>query len=89
MVEFITLYFASARDAAEGKVSEILKVADEKPATLALAVECIQAKYPKMELVLRSAMVALNEDCCDKDDMASVAIKSSDTVAIIPPVSGG
>ncbi|KAJ2417633.1 hypothetical protein GGI10_000038 [Coemansia sp. RSA 2530] len=81
MVEFKALYFASARDAALGKQSEILQVAGNHP--------CIKATYPKMEPVLTSAMVALNETYCDQDDMASTEVKDRDTVAIIPPVSGG
>ncbi|KAJ1825036.1 hypothetical protein LPJ60_000251 [Coemansia sp. RSA 2675] len=89
MVEFKALYFASARDAALGKQSEILQVAGNQPVTLAAAVECIKATYPKMEPVLTSAMVALNETYCDQDDMASTEVKDRDTVAIIPPVSGG
>ncbi|KAJ2492974.1 hypothetical protein IWW37_000978 [Coemansia sp. RSA 2050] len=89
MEKFRALYFASARDAAQGKQSEILEVADKQPATLAAAVERIRAAYPRMEPVLKSAMVALNEKYCDQDDMASTEIKDKDTVAIIPPVSGG
>ncbi|KAJ2898242.1 hypothetical protein GGI21_001401 [Coemansia aciculifera] len=89
MVEFKILYFATARDAALDKSSETLEVDDGRPATLASAVECITAKYPKMRAVLESAMVALNEDYCDKDNMSNIKLKSSDTVAIIPPVSGG
>ncbi|KAJ2806149.1 hypothetical protein H4S07_003872, partial [Coemansia furcata] len=71
------------------KSFETLRVADKEPATLASAIECIKAKYPKMESVLESAMVALNEGYCDKDDMTNIGIKDMDTVVIIPPVSGG
>ncbi|KAJ2742445.1 hypothetical protein GGI20_004480 [Coemansia sp. BCRC 34301] len=80
MVQFKAFYFASAREAAQDRASETLQLADGKPATLASAIECVKAKYPKMELVLESAMVALNEGYCDKDDMASIAIRSSDTM---------
>ncbi|KAJ2741014.1 hypothetical protein GGI19_007007, partial [Coemansia pectinata] len=89
MVEFKALYFASARDAAQDKAFEILQIADKQPATMASALECIKVTYPKMKSVLESAMIALNERYCDKDDMASIEIKDMDTVAIIPPVSGG
>ncbi|KAJ1900743.1 hypothetical protein LPJ71_005766, partial [Coemansia sp. S17] len=52
MVEFKALYFASARDAAQDKPFEKLQIADEQPATLASAVECIKATYPEMKPVL-------------------------------------
>ncbi|KAJ2064141.1 hypothetical protein GGI17_001186 [Coemansia sp. S146] len=80
MVEFKALYFASARDAAQDKAFEILQIADKQPATMASALECIKVTYPEMKSVL---------EYCDKDDMARIEIKDMDTVAIIPPVSGG
>ncbi|KAJ2002491.1 hypothetical protein GGI02_004232 [Coemansia sp. RSA 2322] len=89
MVEFKVLYFASARDAAHNIESETMELDDEKPATLASAVERIMAVHPEMKAVLEHAMVSLNEEYCEQDAMADVELKPKDTVAIIPPVSGG
>ena len=75
------LFFGIAKDLAETSSSELeieneLKVLQFK--------EVLKSNYPKLENI-NSYAIAVNEEYADD----SLTIKKNDTIAIIPPVSGG
>ncbi|TPX39814.1 hypothetical protein SeMB42_g06241 [Synchytrium endobioticum] len=89
------LYFATAKDAVGGIAKETIKLPSNQPMSITDLLSVISAKYPTLDPVLKSAMIAVNLEYVDitrrPHDAAAeaVALKSGDEVAIIPPVSGG
>ncbi|MBA4537428.1 molybdopterin converting factor subunit 1 [Bacillus aquiflavi] len=73
------LFFAHLRDT----VGEDYVMIDANGKTISQLKEIVETKYniPKLD----SVMVAINEEFATEDEM----IKTGDTVAFIPPVSGG
>ncbi len=56
-----------------------------EPATLGTLIELIFARYPRLAERPGSVRFAVNQEYAD----ASQTLRSSDEVAVIPPVSGG
>lgn len=54
-------------------------------ATVATLKECIEREYPLVRALSSSLVCAINEEYVPGDQQ----IRSGDTVALIPPVSGG
>ncbi|GFH56303.1 hypothetical protein CTEN210_12779 [Chaetoceros tenuissimus] len=85
-IEVKVLLFASAREAA-GNISETSISLDEG-ATTATFRRVMAEKYPGLSsLVLDedSLTLALNEEYIESE----VVLKNGDTIALIPPISGG
>jgi molybdopterin synthase sulfur carrier subunit len=78
-MEVKVLYFALARDLT-GKSEETLKFTGKTTDDLK---ELLKRKYPKMEKLLEVSRIAVNGEYYEGK------LKEGDTVAIIPPVSGG
>ncbi|MEN8124225.1 MAG: molybdopterin converting factor subunit 1 [Bacteroidota bacterium] len=75
------LFFGMARDIVnENKIN--LELNENKDVNF--LVNLLEEKYPKFSSI-NSFSVAVNEEYVKKD----IILKNNDTVAIIPPVSGG
>lgn len=82
------LFFASAREAA-GNVSSIDLGVDASVDTASLR-KILAEKYPKLaEMVLDedNLTLALNEEYVTSGQV--LQLKNGDTIALIPPISGG
>ena len=84
MVTVRVLYFAKAREVAS--TSEESIELPEAAATSDL-ISIIVARHPKLQGVLTSCVLALNQEYLSQGQ--SVLLKANDEVAIIPPLSGG
>jgi molybdopterin converting factor subunit 1 len=81
-IRITVLLFGACREAAG--VSELnLELAS--PAVAASAWAEIKSHFPQLERFERSALVAINEEHARMDQ----PLRSGDTLAIFPPVSGG
>ncbi len=76
------LYFSSIKDKLK-KNSDTLDINEKMD--ISSLVEYLKNMYPEISDILEKSMVAVNEEYVDK----SYILKENDTVAIIPPVSGG
>ena len=75
------LFFGIAKDLAEISSSE-LEIENE--ITVLLFKKVLKTCYPKLKNI-NSYAIAVNEEYADD----SLTIRNNDTIAIIPPVSGG
>jgi molybdopterin converting factor subunit 1 len=89
MVKIQVLFFASAREAA-GDVSKIeLELSEEEATTRGLRIKLAQM-YPKLASLVEdedNITLALNEEYVTSGQILS--LKDGDTIALIPPISGG
>ena len=76
------LYFSSIKDKLKKK-EDILDISENT--TLEDVISFLKEKYPEIAESLDKSMFAVNEEYADKDKI----LKEGDTVAVIPPVSGG
>ncbi len=76
------LYFSSIKDKLKKK-EDILDITENT--TLEDVISLLKEKYPEIAESLDKSMFAVNEEYADKDKI----LKEGDTVAVIPPVSGG
>ena len=76
------LYFSSVKDKV-GIPSEEFELTGNS--TISDLIKLISEKYPQIEDSLKNSMFAVNEEYASTDQ----ELKEGDTVAIIPPVSGG
>lgn len=77
------LYFAALRELA-GTGRQTLELS-QRPATVQTLVTLLQSRSPGLRGRLGSVRVAVNEAFVDSDHL----LQDGDTVALIPPVSGG
>ncbi|KAI8802165.1 ThiamineS/Molybdopterin converting factor subunit 1 [Cladochytrium replicatum] len=88
MVQVKVLYFSSSRNAANGLISEELKL--DSTATVATLLSHLRDTYgDMMKKVLSTSMVAVNLEYVEKDGEDGTVLNDGDEVSIIPPVSGG
>ena len=76
------LYFSSIKDKI-GITSENIKIAENS--TVSDLIKLLSEKYPQIKDSLKNSMFAVNEEYASIEQ----ELKEGDTVAIIPPVSGG
>ncbi|WP_029522936.1 molybdopterin converting factor subunit 1 [Persephonella sp. KM09-Lau-8] len=76
------LYFSSVKDKI-GLPSEDIELTENS--TVNDLVKLLSEKYPQIKDTLQNSMFAVNEEYASTDQK----LKEGDTVAIIPPVSGG
>ncbi len=76
------LYFSSIKDKLKKK-EDLLDISENT--TLEDVISLLKEKYPEIAESLDKSMFAVNEEYADKDKI----LKEGDTVAVIPPVSGG
>ncbi len=76
------LYFSSIKDKLK-KASEEIDIKENS--TVEDLVTALKEKYPDISQNLDRVMIAVNEEYTEK----STKLKEGDTVALIPPVSGG
>ncbi|WP_457643825.1 molybdopterin converting factor subunit 1 [Persephonella sp.] len=76
------LYFSSIKDRL-GKSREEVELPDGSK--ISDLYKLLEEKYPQIAESLPSVMFAVNEEYADKNTQ----LKEGDTVALIPPVSGG
>ena len=78
------LFFAKAKELVNQSEAEI----DLPPElTINQLFEAIEHQWPDLQKFKRTFAIALNEEYLDLD--STVTLKSQDTLAIIPPISGG
>jgi len=83
------LLFASAREAA-GNISEMSLELDCDSATTSTFRKAMAEKYPKLSTFVldeESITLALNEEYVQAGQV--LPLENGDTVALIPPISGG
>lgn len=88
-VQLKVLLFASAREAAGNVPSLELTLEDEDSNTAAFR-KVLSEKLPKLSTLLQdeeSLTLALNEEYVPTGEV--LPLKDGDTVALIPPISGG
>jgi molybdopterin converting factor small subunit len=49
----------------------------------------LAARYPHLAVTMQSITLAVNEEYVHDDDDGPVLLSDGDTVALIPPISGG
>ena len=78
------LYFAAAREASNTSEESI-----ELPETAGTSdlISLLVARHPKLQSVLNSCILALNQEYLSQGQ--HMMLKDKDEVAIIPPLSGG
>jgi len=76
------LYFSSIKDRLK-KSGETLEI--KEGTTVSELINLLKEKYPQISQLLNSVMVAVNEEYAEEN----TPLKDGDTVALIPPVSGG
>ncbi|NPA51733.1 MAG: molybdopterin converting factor subunit 1 [Aquificae bacterium] len=76
------LYFSLIKDKLQ-KAEEELNIPANS--TVIDLINTLKEKYPHIEQFFDKVMVAVNEEYVDKTQ----TLKDGDTVALIPPVSGG
>lgn len=84
------LFFASARDAVGGMSQTSVELTSHAKATTAGLRQHLASAYPKLApLVLDedNLTLALNEEYVESGHV--LPLKTGDTVALIPPISGG
>mmetsp|Transcript_31314 Transcript_31314/g.30154 ORF Transcript_31314/g.30154 Transcript_31314/m.30154 type:complete len:90 (+) Transcript_31314:134-403(+) len=89
MIAIHVLFFASARELAEN-TSQLDVQLDEEGATTAKLREYLAQRFPHLKpLVLdeESVTLALNEEYVPSGQV--LPLSDGDTVALIPPISGG
>ncbi len=75
------LFFASIREAAQRN-----EIGLDFPGTRVVeAISHLQNQFPDIADKINKAQVAVNEEYADRD----TELKEGDTIALIPPVSGG
>lgn len=83
-MEVKVLFFARSREVAG--VSSIDITLQEGSTTTEL-LKMLVTKFPGLESVLQSCVLAVNQEYVSKDD--ATAMHGGDEIAIIPPLSGG
>ena len=84
MPQITILFFAKAKELVNQSEAEI----DLPPElTINQLFEAIEHQWPVLHKFKRTFAIALNEEYLDLD--STVTLKSQDTLAIIPPISGG
>ncbi|WP_457621781.1 molybdopterin converting factor subunit 1 [Persephonella sp.] len=76
------LYFSSLKDRIK-KSQEVMDIPEGT--TVSSLINVLKNTYPELEKNFDSVMVAVNEEYASAEQI----LKEGDTVAIIPPVSGG
>ena len=93
VVRIQVLFFASARQAANdtSQIEICIKKADEQPADTHTLRGILAERYPKLAAIVlddkASVTLALNEEYVPPGQV--LPLKNGDTVALIPPISGG
>jgi sulfur-carrier protein len=82
-MQIVVLYFAAVRELL-ALAQEPLALEREALSVAELARELVR-RHPSLEGHLASVRFAVNESFVDRD----AAVRDGDTVALIPPVSGG
>lgn len=83
------LFFASAREAAGDISNTTLELAEDEANTQSLR-QKLASVYPKLASMVLDAenlTLALNEEYVTKGQV--LPLKNGDTIALIPPISGG
>ena len=78
------LFFAKAKDLLKQSEAEI-----DLPSELTInqLFEAIEHQWPELQKFKRTFAIALNEEYLDLD--STVSLQPQDTLAVIPPISGG
>ena len=78
------LFFAKAKDLLKQSEAEI-----DLPSELTInqLFEAIEHQWPELQKFKRTFAIALNEEYLDLD--STVTLQAQDTLAVIPPISGG
>jgi len=82
------LFFASAREAA-GVASTIINMGTDEPSHTSILRKKLSEQFPKIAPLMLdedSITLAVNEEYITPE---GVVLQNGDTVAIIPPISGG
>jgi molybdopterin converting factor subunit 1 len=84
-MQVTVLLFAKAREIAETSSTAVeLPGSDARSSAV---VEVLLQKWPQLEAIMRTSVLAVNQEYVDPESGAQ--IKDGDEVAIIPPLSGG
>ena len=76
------LYFSSLKDRIK-KSHEVIDIKEKT--TVGEFIKILKERYPELEKNFDNVMIAVNEEYASSDQV----LKEGDTLAIIPPVSGG
>ncbi len=79
------LYFARSREVA-GTAEEVVELEGSQATTAGLVAHLV-AQRPALAGVLRTSVLALNQEYVETAE--AVLLKAGDEVAVIPPLSGG
>eukprot|EP00037_Helgoeca_nana_P020186 m.199426 g.199426 ORF g.199426 m.199426 type:complete len:87 (+) comp25170_c2_seq2:221-481(+) len=86
-MELRVLLFAEAREVTG--VSETKLAIGIEAMTAATLMATLITKFPSLKPISGTVVLALNEEYIDMAGPDPVSIKDGDTLAIIPPLSGG
>ena len=51
--------------------------------------QALESQWPDLKILKRSFALALNEEYLDTNQNSVISVQESDTIAVIPPISGG
>ena len=51
--------------------------------------DVVLERHPGLRSLMKSCVVALNEEYVERENLSTTRLQHRDTVAIIPPISGG
>ena len=51
--------------------------------------QALESQWPDLKKLKRSFALALNEEYLDTNQNSVISVQESDTIAVIPPISGG
>jgi len=51
--------------------------------------QALESQWPDLKKLKRSFALALNEEYLDTNQNSVISVQESDTLAVIPPISGG
>lgn len=79
------LFFAKARELVSAEEESV--IIESKMTASNLKVTVLE-KFPALEPIQKSIILALNQEYLNEDENA-ITLKDGDEIAIIPPLSGG
>ena len=88
-VKVEVLFFAKAREVLSQSSGEIVlteATVGLKPAQIVVQLE---AAYPALKSLQRAFVLALNEEYLEPESEETFVLRSTDQLAVIPPISGG
>ena len=81
------LFFAKSKEIT--KISEGQLTFTNSTIKIRQIYQALESQWPDLKKLKRSFALALNEEYLDTNQNSVISVQESDTLAVIPPISGG